>query len=618
MTKWDKWGVPHVRGNSEADVYYAYGWAQMRAHGNTILQLYGQSRGRASEYWGGTQNLEKDRIARKLEIPTRAVSWLEVQSKEMKRNLISFVAGMNDFCHKNPDHIRPENKIVLPIQTADPLSQLQMSYHLAVGGFALQPQAAQWRSAGSNAWAIAPKKSASGKAMLMMQPHPPWADEYLFFEAHLAGPRLNIYGIGLLGVPAIAMGFNEDLGWGMTFNQADAMDLIEIETCGDEYLIGGQWRKLAIREETISVKGSASETIRVKTSEYGHIVEEKGNKALALRLSGFDRPHLLKQFSDMAHSKNLKSFQTAVSQQQLPLQNIIYADRAGKILYLYNGIIPRRPGGAWSDWAGIIPASTAGALVTDHLTYAELPKLINPSSGFIANSNNDPWTSTYPFELNPKNYPNYVTDTPFKNFDLRSQRSIKLLTKSEKLSFEQLVELQSSTYSELADRTVGELIEFGERSNNDLARQAATVLKNWDRKLEERSAGAVLFANWYFAARRGKIFEKAFSNEDPLNTPNTLTNEAKAKLLDAASQTTKSYGRLDVTWGGVYRTSYAGKTLAGGLGLGEIGSFNAGFYTRASDAKWNLAGGSAFTSVVEFGKRVRAKGILSYGNSTEK
>ena len=250
----------------------------MRAHGNTILRLYGQSRGRASEYWGGTQNLEKDRIARKLEIPTRAASWLDVQSKEMKRNLISFVAGMNDFCRKNPDHIRPENKIVLPIQEADPLSQLQMSYHLAVGGFAMQPQAAQWRSAGSNAWAIAPRRSASGKSMLMMQPHPPWSDEYLFFEAHLTGPRLNIYGIGLLGVPAIAMGFNENLGWGMTFNQADAMDLIEIETRGDEYVIGGQWRKLAIREETISVKGSAGETIRVKTSEYGHIVEEKGTR----------------------------------------------------------------------------------------------------------------------------------------------------------------------------------------------------------------------------------------------------------------------------------------------------------------------------------------------------
>ena len=320
----------------------------------------------------------------------------------------------------------------------------------------------------------------------------------------------------------------------------------------------------------------------------------------------------------MAHSKDLKSFQMAVSHLQFPLQNIIYADRAGNILYLYNGIIPRRPGGVWSDWAGIIPASTAGALVTDHLTYAELPKLINPSSGFIANSNNDPWTSTYPFELNPKNYPVYVTDTAFKNFDLRSARSIKILTSQEKLSFEQLVELQSSTRSELADRTIDELVEFGINSENDLSRKAAMVLKNWDRNMDAESKGAVLFANWFFAARKERMFERAFSTDDPLNTPNTLTLDAKAKLLGVAQQTMKNYGQLDVAWGVVYKTSYADKTFNGGLGLGEIGSFNAGFYSRAADSKWNLAGGSAFTSVIEFGNKIRAKGILSYGNSSEK
>lgn len=257
-------------------------------------------------------------------------------------------------------------------------------------------------------------------------------------------------------------------------------------------------------------------------------------------------------------------------------------------------------------------------MVSEYLKYEDLPKMLNPKSGFVANSNNDPWTSTFPFELNPRDYFSYITDTPFKNFDLRSVKSIKLLTSREKLTFEDLVELQASTHSELADRTVDELVKFGTNSENALLKVSALVLKNWNRTTESESKGAVLFANWYFAARKIKMFETDFSAEDPLNLPNTLTEQAKAKLLDAAQQTIKNYGTIDVAWGEVYQTNYSGKTLKGGLGLGEIGSFNAGFYGRGTDSKWNLMGGSAFTCAVEFGKNIKAKGILSYGNASEK
>lgn len=616
--KWDKWGVPHIEAGNEADVYYGFGWAQMRAHANLILKMYARSRGKSSEYWGRAENLQNDIISRKLSVPARANIWFEAQSAKMKRNINFFVAGMNDFCKKNPELINPENKIVLPVRKTDPLAQLQISYHLLVGAFTLQPQAAQWKSAGSNAWAIAPKKSENGNAMLMFQPHPPWTDEYLFFEAHLKSRQFNVYGISLLGIPTIAMGFNENLGWGMTFNQADAMDLIELNLRGNQYLIDGKWKKLEIREEKIAVKNGKTETVKVKHSDFGFIVEEKADKALALRLSGFDRPFLIKQFADMAKSADLKEFQTAVKQLQLPLQNIIYADKNGNIFYLYNGIIPKRPTGNFADWSGIISSAKEGALVKNYLSFDELPKMLNPKSGFIANSNNDPWTSTFPFELNPKDYLPFITDTPYKNFDFRSVKSIKSLQSKEKLSFADLVKMQSSTHSELADRVLTELIEFGEKSENGLLKNAAEVLKNWDRKTDSESKGVVLFANWYFAARKVKLFENDFSLENPLNTPNKLTDEAKNKLLDAAQQTIKNYGALDIAWGEVYQTNYAEKTLKGGLGLGEIGSFNAGFYRRGNDSKWNLAGGSAFTAVIEFGKKIRAKGILSYGNSTEK
>jgi acyl-homoserine-lactone acylase len=132
--KWDNWGVPHITGKSDADVYYGFGWAQMKAHANIILKGFAKSRGQSAEYWGGDQNLESDKLIRKLDIPGRAAKWFDVQPDEMKLNLVSFVAGMNDYCKKHPEAINEYLKVVLPVKETDPLAKLQVSYHLINGG----------------------------------------------------------------------------------------------------------------------------------------------------------------------------------------------------------------------------------------------------------------------------------------------------------------------------------------------------------------------------------------------------------------------------------------------------------------------------------------------------
>jgi len=618
--KWDSWGVPHISGKTDAEVSYGFGWAQMKAHGNIILKAFGKSRGRSAEYWGGDQNISSDQLIRKLNIPYRAQEWLNAQNNQMKRNLSSFVAGMNDYCKKHPDAISEELKLILPVKNTDPLAKLQVSYHLMVGAFAMQPQAAQWKNAGSNAWAIAPSKSESGNSLLLIQPHPPWFDDYLFFEAHLKSDDLNIYGVTLIGSPSIAMGFNENLGWGLTFNQADAMDLIEVEIKDDSYLVNGVWKKLEIKTELLKIKKEdavINQEIQIKKSDFGFIIEEKKGKALVLRLSGLDRPFFTQQFIEMAKSKNLMEFEHAMGMLQLPLQNVVYADKKGEIFYLYNGIIPKRPSGTLQEWSEIIPSTRSGAYAKEFVAYKDLPKIKNPESGFVANSNNGPWTSTYPFLSEPKDYPSYIANKPFVNFDYRSRRSIKMIINESKLSFDEIAEMQSSTYSELADRTVDELVRFGEESSDSLLHQAAAVLKAWDRRLDTESKGAVLYMNWYNATKSMDIFLVKFNEKDALNTPNTLTEEAKEILREAAIQTIEKHKHLNIAWGEVYKTNYAGKSFDGGLGLTELGSFNAGFYRPMSRTAYTLLGGSAYTSVVEFGKQIKAKGILSYGNSSQ-
>ncbi|AVI50715.1 hypothetical protein C5O00_05825 [Pukyongia salina] len=617
---WDNWGVPHINEENVADVYYAFGWAQMKAHGNIILESYGKARGRSAEYWDDDKNASSDLLIRKLDIPKRARQWYDVQNEDFKIMISSFVAGINDYSRKHPDQLSDSLKAVLPILNSDPLAQLQMTYHLGVAGFAIQPQASEWKTAGSNAWAIGPSKSETGNAILLTQPHPPWLPDYLFFEAHLKSKDLNIYGIALVGSPIISMGFNENLGWALTYNQADAMDLIELEITDNNYLVEGDWKPLEIEKDSMGIKNKDTiiyESIQVKKSDYGYLIEEKNGKALALRLSGLDRPFIMQQFNEMAKANNLAEFENAMKKLQLPLQNVVYADKEGHIFYLYNGIIPKRAEGSLVDWTKVVPATQYGSHVTEYLSYNELPKFLDPKSGFVANSNNEPWTSTYPYEISPENYPSYISDKPFKYFNYRSARSLKMILNEDKLNFEKIEILQASTYSELADRTLDGLVTYGERSSDTLLVEAATVLKNWDRTLDTSSIGGVLFTNWYRATKGINIFETEFSPQNPLNTPNTLNEEAKMLLLIAARNTIEKYGKLDISWGEVYETNYAGKSIRGGIGLSEIGSFNAGFYTPVDNNKYKLLGGSAFTSVVEFGDKIKSKGLLSYGNASQ-
>ncbi|MCL6274201.1 penicillin acylase family protein [Muricauda sp. 2012CJ35-5] len=616
--QWDTWGVPHISANNLNQTYYAFGWAQMKAHANLILRMYGKSRGRSSEYWGGQEHLQSDKNVWSLEIPTRAQEWYNVQSNQTKGILEHFIRGMNDYAKKNPEAINPENRPVLPVVNTDPLGHLQLSYHVMVGAFALNQQAGAWRNAGSNAWALAPKKTSTGNTMLLIQPHPPWFDAFKFFEAHLKSGDLNLYGIAQVGSPTIAMGFNEQLGWGLTFNQADTFDLIELELDGDKYKsANGSWKALEVTSRSLktkSEKGVSEVEVFTKKSEFGYIITEKGNKGLALRLSGLDRPFMMEQFFEMGTAKNSGDFLEALGKLQLPLQNIVYGDKEGTIGYVYNGIIPKREYGDHAEWSQILPASKEGALVEEYHTFEELPKLINPESGFVANSNNSPWTSTFPIALKEEDYPKYFA---YPTFDLRSRRSLRMLLEKDKHSFEDLLESQGSTYAELADLVLDKLVEYAETQTDDMVKKAGETLSNWDRKLDADSQGAVLFINWYFGSRRNAIFETPFEYSNVLDAPSGLTQEAKAQLKMAAQKTIEQHGKLDVSVGEVYKIQSGNTMLNGALGLNEVGSFSAGFYRPGPNNQWVLLGGTTFSTVVEFAQKVKAKGLLSYGNFTQ-
>ncbi|HEY9872001.1 MAG TPA: penicillin acylase family protein, partial [Candidatus Obscuribacterales bacterium] len=238
---WDTYGVPHIYGKDTKGLFRAFGWAQMHSHGDLILRLYGQGRGKAAEYWG-KEYVDSDRWVRTMGVPERAQEWYQSQNKDFRSNIDAFAEGINAYAKEHPELIDDAVEAVLPVSGVDILAHYQRVLNFT---FVVDPDTVAGitnadKSKGSNGWAIAPSRSASGKAMLLANPHLPWSDLYLWYEAQLIAPGVNAYGATLVGLPVLEIAFNDFLGWTHTVNTHDGWDAYELKLKDNGYLWDGK------------------------------------------------------------------------------------------------------------------------------------------------------------------------------------------------------------------------------------------------------------------------------------------------------------------------------------------------------------------------------------------
>jgi len=295
---WDSWGVPHITANSIEDLFYAQGWAQMHNHANLILDLYGTSRGKGAEYWGESK-LQNDKLIHTLGFSELADVWVTNQDPEVITISRSFIAGMNAYAEAHPESIEEKNKVVLPLTTKDMnMHSMYVVFTRFIAGSDLG-RVQRWPDMGSNAYAVAPTRSASGNAMLVQNPHLPWWKEFLFFESHLNLDGKNMYGATLVGFPGIAIGFNDNLGWTHTNNPIDNADTYELELKDGGYILDGVRKEFEKALKSIRIKQDdgtlLDQEIELMKTEFGPVVNKTANRVLALRVVGLDRPDMMLQ-----------------------------------------------------------------------------------------------------------------------------------------------------------------------------------------------------------------------------------------------------------------------------------------------------------------------------------
>ena len=665
---WDKYGVPHVFAKSTTDMFFCFGYAEATAHGDLLLHVLGGSRGRGAEYFGpgeADENLKTDRWIWTNEVPSRSVVWLAKQTPEFRTYLDAFAVGINAYAAAHPEALAPEVKQVLPITALDLIEHEQHFYNfeftasrnlatpLRPAATAVaelqQPEANGFGNTpedladGSNGWAIAPSHSASGKAMMLLNPHLAWGGEQTYFEVHLQAPGINLYGATQIGVPALRFVFSDYVAITNTVNTSNNHLLYKITEADGGYLFDGKVLPFTTATYPIKIKQPdgtfKTESVLVQKTVHGPIIRRDSDGPVALLTAGLDKPYMLEQVFKMTTAHNFTEFETQLKRLQIPTYNILYADRDGHIEYLVNAPVPKRSQGDWDFWNKPVAGDTSKLLPTGTVAYEDMPKAIDPASGYVQNSNEPPWDAAWPTMINPKDYPPYMSaQWPY----FRSDRGLRMLSEDPKISFDMLLQKKLSTRSEAADRLLPDLLAAVDQFGTPRANAAAEILKAWDRQAEADSIGTLLFWNW--SNRFGmpaagpaavKNYAVPYLLDKPLTTPAGIKDPAAAAaMLDAAAEAMETdFGAVDKPWGDFLRLQINGQSagvaagsrgaplndvdLPGNGGPGAIGIFRVITPGPIKDRIATPVHGDGFTVAVEFAQPIHAKSLVSYGDCSQ-
>jgi acyl-homoserine-lactone acylase len=632
---WDRYGVPHVYAKSVPDMFYGFGWAQVKSHGDVLLRLYAEGRGRAAEYFGPAE-LDSDRWMAINDVPGRASEWLAAQTPAFRENLEAFADGMNAYAKAHPEALSEEARRVLPISAVDVVGYAHRLFQYVY----IAPEAVTKRlpadaigapgaarpDNGSNGWAIGPRRSADGHTLMLMNPHLPWATGWsTYYEAQLTAPGLNLYGATQIGLPVLRFVFSDQLGITNTVDHTNGVTFYKITPAPGGYLFDGKVLPFQTRDVTLKVRrpdgGLDTQTLHIRSTVQGPVVGERDGAPIAMRVAGLDRAHALEEYWKMETAPNFAAYQAALQMMQVPTFNIIYGDKDGHIEYLFNGLVPRHDFGDLKYWTSTVPGDTSKTLWKDYLSYGELPKVIDPPSSVVQNSNDPPWDAGFPSVIDPVPYRAYISPDAL---EVRMERGVQLLSGPAKISFDELVRKRWSTYALLADRLLPDLNAEVQASGDDLAKKAMAVLNAWDRTIDADSRGSLLFTMWVDAMKAPDGVTNVgwripYDIHRPLETPTGLADPAAAlKALDAAAQELlAAKGSLDAAWSSEMRLIWGGKNMPSSGGSGKYGDINVIDYGPPKDGVRAANFGASFVAVVDFGSPTHAKVLMSYGDSSQ-
>jgi len=373
-------------------------------------------------------------------------------------------------------------------------SQIMADYELGTAavtfsgaaGASAEPLERSRAARGSNNWAVAGSRTATGRALLANDPHRRQSVPSLRYIAHLSAPGLDVIGGGEPALPGVSIGHNGTIAFGLTIFSIDQEDLYVYETNPDDpasYRYQGRWEPMRVVRERIEVRGRHPVEAELYFTRHGPVLyrDPGQRRAFALRAAWLE-PGMAPYLGSIEYmrARSWEEFLAAMNRWGAPSENQVFADTAGHIGWKPGGRAPIRRG-----WDGLLPVPGDGRYEWDGFyDMDQLPVELDPARGWVATAN----------EMNlPDGYPHphgYEWRPPF-----RMQRIREVLEADTDLTIAEALRLQND-YVSLPARRVLRAIE-GVRSDDPKTRQARELLRGWDARLGVDSPAAALFEVWF-------------------------------------------------------------------------------------------------------------------------
>jgi acyl-homoserine lactone acylase PvdQ len=629
----DNWGVPHVYGKTDADAVFGVIYAQAEDDFNRIERNYLNGMGRLAEAEGEAE-IYRDLRMRLFIDPADMKEKYDASPAWLKTLMSAWADGLNYYLYKHPQ-VKPrvitrfdpwmaltftEGSIGGDIERIR-LKELEAFYGKGpVKQVLAGDTPAYVEPGGSNGIAIAPTNTASHHALLMINPHTSF---YFRAEAQMVSDEgLNAYGAMTWGQFFIYQGFNDRAGWMHTTSGVDNIDeYLEtiIKKDNDLYYKyrSEEW-PLVARKITISYKsgnGMAQKEFITYRTIHGPIVRKEGSRWVSVSLMQEPVKALTQSFT-RTKAKNYKEFRQSMEFHTNSSNNTVYADADGTIAYFHSNFIPRRD--IKFDWTKPVDGNDPATDWKGLLSIDESPGLLNPSNGWLYNTNNAPWSAAGPNSPKKANYPAYVErggENP------RGIHAVMLLESKKDFTLDSMIAAAFDSFLPAFRDEIPLLIKAWDRASagNPLKAKLAdpvALLRAWDFRWGADSIPTTLAVNW-----GEEIDERA---KDIAKATDEQLLEALSSVVD---RLTSGFGTWKTPWGDTNRYQRLTSDIvqkyddtAPSIPVpftssrwGSLASFGARTYPGTNKRYGNT--GNSFVAAVEFGPQVRAKAVTAGGES---
>lgn len=371
---------------------------------------------------------------------------------------------------------------------------------------------------GSNNWAVAGDKTATGAPILCGDPHLALSLPSLWYSVQLNAPGVNVMGASLPGVPEVIIGFNDSIAWSITNAQRDLVDWYTItfqDKTKNNYLLDEKWVETKKVVEAFTIRDQDIFYDTITYTHWGPVTydetfhAEHNLNGYAFRWMAHDASDEFLSFYKLNRARNHKDFSDALTHFSKPPQNFIFAGVDGDIAIHVQGKFPVRRS---QEGKFVLDGSKSSqgwqAFIPDDQHIMDK----NPARGFVSSANQYPVDNTYPYYINGSVYETY-----------RNRRINQVLRSTDSITIADMMRLQNDNFNLKAFESLPYLIQqldSSALSKEEL--QAFHILKTWDYNNSTESEGAAYFDAW-FSTLTSLIWDEMRNKEFDLAYPSDFT-----------------------------------------------------------------------------------------------